>query len=83
MEESKTNRKSDGENFANVIVKIMIKDKLNIIEAITSFSESTGVDVNDIVPLLDKHTIEKIRLEAVSLNYIREEKPRSLFDNLG
>lgn len=80
MDENTSSRKSDGENFANIIAKIMTAERVNIIEAITSFSESTGVDIIEIVPVLDKHTIEKIRLEAVNLNYIREEKRRSLFD---
>ena len=71
---------SDSENFAMILAKIMKTDNVNIIEAITTFSEVTGVEITDVVPILDKHTIEKIRLEAVSLNYIREAKPRSLFD---
>lgn len=80
METEGLGMKSAGESFATVIHKIMEAEKLNIIEAITSFAETMNVEIPDIVSVLDKHTVEKIRLEAVKLNYIREKTPPSLYD---
>jgi hypothetical protein len=52
------------------IEKIVQKNKMNYIDAIIYFSECSGYDLMDLVPLLNSAIKYKIRLDAEALHLI-------------
>lgn len=71
---------SSKEQFAAHIRSVARKNGLDLIEAIASYCEDKRVDMEDVIPLLDKNLREEIRVDAIDGRYVRGfSKPAKLF----
>lgn len=71
---------SSKEQFAANIRSIARKNKLNVIDAITSYCEDNEIQMEDVLPLLDRNLKEEIRVTAIEDRYVRGfKKPATLF----
>lgn len=71
---------SSKEQFAANIRSIARKNKLNVIDAITSYCEDNEIQMEDVLPLLDRNLKEEIRVTAIEDRYVRGfKKPVTLF----
>lgn len=61
---------SSKEQFASTIRAIARKNKLNIIDAITSYCEDREIQMEDVLPLLDRNLKEEIRSAAIEHRYV-------------
>ncbi len=77
MNEVEVNNK---EQFAATVRKIARRNNLNLIDAITSYCEDNDVQMEDVIPLLDRNLKEEIRVTAVEHRYVTGIKaPAKLF----
>ena len=68
------------EQFAATMRQIARKNDLNLIDAITSYCEDNEIQMEDVLPLLDRNLKEEIRVAAIEGRYIRGVKqPSTLF----
>jgi len=58
------------EKFALIIQDIAKENGLNLIEAITAYSEENDLDMREIIPLLDRNLTEQIKLDAIEHRYV-------------
>lgn len=71
---------SSKEQFAATVRKIARTNKLNLIDAITSYCEDREIQMEDVLPLLDRNLKEEIRVAAIENRYVRGfKKPATLF----
>lgn len=61
---------STKEQFALKIAEISNNNQLDIIESIISFCEDNLLDVDDVIPLLDKSMRDKIKVVAIDKRYV-------------
>ena len=55
-----------------------IKENLNIVDAITEFCNRNNVDMEEILPLMDKGMKEDVRVTAIKNRYVRGMKINEL-----
>lgn len=65
------------EQFASEIRLLARRNGLNLIEAISSYCEDNDVDMEDVIPMLDRNMKEEIRCDAIQHRYVRGQKPVS------
>ncbi len=71
---------SSKEQFAAHIRKLARNNGLDLIEAITSYCDDKQMEMEDVIPLLDKNLREEIRVAAIQGRYVRGfQKPATLF----
>lgn len=59
--------------FANEIEKIVMSDNdMNYIDAIVHFCESNNIDLESVPKLISKPLKEKIKYEAMELNFLKK-----------
>ena len=77
MNEVEVNSK---EQFAASLRKVARKNNLNIIDALTSYCEDRDIQMEDVLPLIDRNLKEEIRVTAIENRYVRGfKKPVTLF----
>lgn len=69
---------SNKELFANEIHYLCRHEGLNVIEAISEFCEKRNLDMEEVLPLLDKGMKEDIRVAAIENRYVRGFKLNQL-----
>lgn len=62
---------SSKEQFAATVRQIARKNGLNLIDAITSYCEDNEIQMEDVLPLLDRNLKEEIRVAAIDGRYVR------------
>lgn len=67
----------DSEKMVVELVDISEKYDIGIIDSLIRFVEERNVDIEDIIPLLDKSTIDKIKQEALRGNLVSRKKFKS------
>ena len=60
------------EKFAEDIENIVLETKMNYIDAIVEYCEEKGIEVDSVSKLISKPLKEKIRYEAMELNYLKK-----------
>jgi hypothetical protein len=75
MDEMKLSSK---EKFSIEIHHMCIKENLNIVDAITEFCNRNNVDMEEILPLMDKGMKEDVRVTAIKNRYVRGMKINEL-----
>jgi len=63
------------EKFAATIRTIARENDLNLIESISSYCEDNEIDMEDVIPLLDKNMKAELRVCAVQHRMVPGEKP--------
>lgn len=63
----------DKERMVVELVNISEQYKIGIIEAVIKFAEERNMDIEDIIPLLDKNMINKIKMEAIKESMVSKE----------
>ena len=61
------------EGFALDIERIVVKDKVNYIDAIVEYCERNELDVLDVVHLISKLLKEKLESNAMELNIVARQ----------
>ena len=61
------------EGFALDIERIVVKDKVNYIDAIVEYCERNELDVLDVVHLISKPLKEKLESNAMELNIVARQ----------
>lgn len=59
------------EKFAEDIEYLVLRTKMNYIDAIITYCEERGLDVESIAKLMSKPLKEKLRYDATELNYLK------------
>lgn len=68
------------EKFAEEIEKIVIQEKCNYIDGIVSYCEINLIDLESVPKLISKPLKEKIKCEAMHLNFLKKtSKAKLLF----
>lgn len=67
----------DSEKMVIELVDISEKYDIGMIDSLVKFVEERNLDIEDIIPLLDKNTVEKIKKEALSGNLVSRKKFKS------
>lgn len=75
MDEMKLSSK---EKFSIEIHRMCINENLNIVDAITEFCNRNNVDMEEILPLMDKGMKEDVRVTAIKNRYVRGMKINEL-----
>jgi hypothetical protein len=60
------------DKFSYAIEQLVLTEKINYIEAIVLFCESNGIEVDSIAKLISKPLKEKLKWDAVRLNYMKK-----------
>lgn len=60
------------EKFADEIEKIVIKQKCSYIESIVTYCEINQIDVESVPKLISKPLKEKLKCEAINLNFLKK-----------
>lgn len=58
--------------FSLEIEKIVIEEKVNYIEAIIIFCETNSIEVESVTKLVSKPLKEKLKRDAVDLNFMKK-----------
>ncbi len=74
-----TSRKFTSSNdFSMFIEKQVVEKKLSYMDAVISFCQENDIDIESISPLVSKSLKEKIKVEAISLNYMKDKSKGKL-----
>lgn len=65
------------EDFSQSLIQFSIHSGLNIIDAIVSYCEDNDILMEEIIPLLDKNIIDRIKVCGVEEKYILGVVPNS------
>ena len=57
--------------FSLIIEKIVLKEKLNYIDAILHYCEKEGIEVESVSKLMTKPLKEKLKVDATNLNFMK------------
>ena len=57
--------------FSYIIEKIVLKEKLNYIDAILHYCEKEGIEVESVSKLMTKPLKEKLKVDATNLNFMK------------
>ena len=60
------------EKFAEEIESLVLKTKMNYIDAIVEYCEKNEIDLESVGKLVSKPLKEKIKYDAVELNYLKK-----------
>jgi ribosomal silencing factor RsfS len=60
------------EKFAQEIESIVLKEKINYIDAIVLFCDNNNIEVESVSKLVTKPLKEKLKWDAIRLNYIKK-----------
>lgn len=69
---------SSKEKFSNEIHRMCLNENLNIIDALTEFCSRNNVDMEEVLPLMDKGMKEDVRVMAIKNRYVRGMKLNEL-----
>jgi len=58
--------------FALEIENIVLNEKLNYIDAVVLFCEENSIDIESVTKLISKPLKEKIKYEAMELNFLKK-----------
>ena len=67
----------DSEKMVVELVDISEKYEIGMIDSLVKFVEERNLDIEDVIPLLDKNTVDKIKQEALRENLISRKKFKS------
>ena len=57
--------------FSYIIEKIVLKEKLNYIDAILHYCEKESIEVESVSKLMTKPLKEKLKVDATNLNFMK------------
>lgn len=60
------------EKFCQEIESLVLKEKINYIDAIVLFCDTNGIEVDSVSKLITKPLKEKLKWDAIRLNYIKK-----------
>ena len=60
------------EQFAEDVESLVLKTKMNYIDAIVQYCEQNGIEVESVGKLISKPLKEKLRYDATELNYLKK-----------
>jgi len=60
------------ERFCQEIEQIALKEKINYIDAIVLFCENNGIEVDSVTKLISKPLKEKLKWDAIRLNFMKK-----------
>ena len=60
------------EKFAEAIEALVHKTKMNYIDAIVEFCTDKGIEIESVSKLVSKPLKEKIKCDAIELNYLKK-----------
>lgn len=60
------------EKFCQEIESLVLKEKINYIDAIVLFCDANGIEVDSVSKLITKPLKEKLKWDAIRLNYIKK-----------
>ena len=60
------------DKFAEEIEALVLRTKMNYIDAIVEYCEQNNIEVDTVGKLISKPLKEKIRYDAVQLNYLKK-----------
>tara|TARA_R100001463_G_scaffold94807_2_gene149436 strand:- start:8057 stop:8311 length:255 start_codon:yes stop_codon:yes gene_type:complete len=58
--------------FSQEIEKLVIKEKINYIDAIVLFCEENSIEIDSITKLISKPLKEKLKCDAQQLNFMKK-----------
>jgi len=64
--------------FAQEVEKLVVKESVSYIDAIITFCEINKIDLESVPKLLSKPLKEKIKFEAMELNFLRKTSKAKL-----
>jgi len=62
----------NSDKFSYAIEQLVLTEKINYIEAIVLFCETNGIEVDSVAKLISKPLKEKLKWDAVRLNYMKK-----------
>jgi endonuclease V-like protein UPF0215 family len=72
IDEAINNKFVSKEKFAEEIESLVLKTEMNYIDAIVTYCEDKGIEVESVSKLISKPLKEKLKYEAMELNYLKK-----------
>ena len=72
IDEAINNKFVSKEKFAEEIESLVLKTEMNYIDAIVTYCEDKGIEVESVSKLISKPLKEKLKYEATELNYLKK-----------
>ncbi len=60
------------DKFAEEIEQLVLKTNMNYIDAIVDYCENNGIEIESVSKLISKPLKDKIKCEAMELNYLKK-----------
>ena len=75
---------TESEKLLHIVNEIALLKRVGIFEAMIIYSEENSIDIEDLIPVMDNHMIERIKLDALKSGIVCnrglfETKTTSLF----
>lgn len=68
---------TESEKLLHIVNEIALSKRVGIFEAMIIYSEENSIDIEDLIPVMDNHMIERIKLDALKSGIVCN---RSLFE---
>ena len=65
---------TESEKLLGIINDISAKKNIGIFDSIIFFSEDRGIDIEDVIAILDTHMIELTKLDALNMGIVCNKK---------
>jgi len=72
INEAINNKFVSKEKFAEEIESLVLQTEMNYIDAIVTYCEDKGIEVESVSKLISKPLKEKLKYEAMELNYLKK-----------
>ena len=72
IDEAINNKFVSKEKFAEEIESLVLATEMNYIDAIVTYCEDKGIEVESVSKLISKPLKEKLKYEAMELNYLKK-----------
>ena len=72
IDEAINNKFVSKEKFAEEIESLVLQSEMNYIDAIVTYCDDKGIEVESVSKLISKPLKEKLKYEAMELNYLKK-----------
>ena len=72
INEAINNKFVSKEKFAEEIESLVLQSEMNYIDAIVTYCDDKGIEVESVSKLISKPLKEKLKYEAMELNYLKK-----------
>lgn len=68
---------TESEKLLHIVNEIAVAKRVGIFEAIIIYAQENSIDIEDLIPVMDTHMVERVKLDALNSGIVCN---RSLFE---